>query len=63
MTYLILHEGRPVHRKVRNVMIAGGGGLAYYLARQLEDTGVKAKIISDKQKCLELSELLLHTDH
>jgi trk system potassium uptake protein TrkA len=48
--------------KARNVMIAGGGRLAYYLARQLEDTGVKAKIIEDdKEKCLELSELLPNT--
>jgi trk system potassium uptake protein TrkA len=46
--------------KVRNVMIAGGGRLAYYLARQLEDTGVKAKIIeSDKRNALSFPSCFL----
>ena len=48
--------------KIRNVMIVGGGRIAYYLAKYLDETGMKAKIIEiDYKKCLELSELLPNT--
>ncbi len=49
-------------QKVRNVMIIGGGRIAYYLAGYLEETGMKAKIIEiDRDRCIELSELLPST--
>lgn len=49
-------------QKVKNVMIVGGGRIAYYLAKALEETGIRAKIIEvDKDRCLTLSELLPHT--
>ena len=45
--------------KVRNVMIVGGGRIAYYLTRYLNDTGISVKIIEmDHKRCLELTELL-----
>lgn len=44
---------------IKSVMIAGGGTTSYYLARQLQRTGVNVKIIEeDKKRCEELSELL-----
>lgn len=50
-----------IHHKIKNVMIAGGGRIAYYLARQLESFGMNLKIIeSDMERCRELSELLPH---
>lgn len=47
------------NHKIRNVMIVGGGRIAFYLAALVMDLGMKVKIIeSDRQRCLELSELL-----
>lgn len=44
---------------IKSVMIAGGGTTSYYLAKQLNKTGVSVKIIEeDKKRCEELSELL-----
>lgn len=44
---------------IKSVMIAGGGTTSYYLAKQLDKTGVSVKIIEEnKQRCEELSELL-----
>lgn len=46
-------------QKIKNVMVVGGGRIAYYLAKFLEETGMKVKIIeSDHDRCLTLSELL-----
>lgn len=40
-------------------MLVGGGKITYYLAKMLEDTGIKIKIIEqDLARCHELSELL-----
>jgi len=48
--------------KTKNVMIIGGGRIAYYLAQYLEEAGMKAKIIEiDKDRCYELSDLLQNT--
>jgi trk system potassium uptake protein TrkA len=50
------------YHKIKNVMIAGGGRIAYYLAKFLEETGIKAKIVEiNQERCIELSELLPHT--
>ena len=44
---------------IRQVMLVGGGRLAYYLAKQLIDAGLSVKILeSDLARCEELSELL-----
>lgn len=48
--------------KVKNVMILGGGRIAYYLAKHLEEAEIKAKIIEiDHARCVELTELLPQT--
>jgi trk system potassium uptake protein TrkA len=48
--------------KVRNVMIIGGGRIAYYLAKYLDEAKIRAKIIEiDRDRCYELSELLPNT--
>ncbi len=49
-------------QKIKNVMIVGGGRIAYYLAKYLEEAKVKAKIIEiDRDRCVELAELLPNT--
>jgi len=49
-------------RKIKNVMIVGGGRIAYYLAKYLAEIDVRAKIIeSNHARCQELSELLPDT--
>ena len=46
-------------QKVKNVMILGGGRIAYYLAKYMEEAEIKAKIIEmDRERCIELTELL-----
>ncbi len=48
-------QGKPMQR-IRSVMIIGGGRIAYYLTRQLLDSGIAVKIIEmDRERCLELS--------
>jgi trk system potassium uptake protein TrkA len=45
--------------KIKNVMIMGGGRIAYYLYKMLTGMGMKVKIIEiDKDRCLELSEAM-----
>lgn len=66
--------GRPTHvlefckkigkytQKVKNVMIVGGGRIAYYLAKYLDEAAMKVKIIEiDRERCVQLSELLPNT--
>lgn len=46
-------------KKIKNVMIAGGGTISYYLAKKLLDLRINVKIIEkDINRCEELSELL-----
>lgn len=48
--------------KVKNVMILGGGRVAYYLAKHLAEAEIKVKIIElDRRRCVELTELLPQT--
>lgn len=50
--------GKHVH-KIKNAMIVGGGRIAFYLARYLDEIGMKVKIIEiERAKCVTLSELL-----
>ena len=50
-----------VTRKVRRVLIAGGGTVSYYLAEALENMGMDIRIIEkDPARCVELSGLLPH---
>lgn len=46
-------------RRIKDVMIAGGGAIAYYLARQLLDVGISVKIIEKNEaRANELAEKL-----
>ncbi|MBQ6819160.1 MAG: Trk system potassium transporter TrkA [Clostridia bacterium] len=46
-------------RKVKTVMIVGGGRIGYYLARILQDIGMEVKILEkDRERCEKLSDLL-----
>ena len=46
-------------KKIKNVMIAGGGTIGYYVAKKLLDMRINVKIIErDLTRCEELSELL-----
>ena len=46
-------------QKIKNVIIIGGGRIAYYLAKLLSDTGRNIKLIEQsEERCYELSALL-----
>ncbi|MBR6402786.1 MAG: Trk system potassium transporter TrkA [Eubacterium sp.] len=46
-------------RKIKNILIAGGGKISYYLAKKLLALRVNIKIIEkDRARCEELAELL-----
>ncbi|MBQ3884982.1 MAG: Trk system potassium transporter TrkA [Ruminococcus sp.] len=46
-------------KRVKTAVLIGGGRVAYHLAQQLIEMGVKVKIIEiDEKRCLELSERL-----
>lgn len=46
-------------QKIKNVMIMGGGRIAYYLAKYLDEMNIRVKIIEiDRERCRELTELL-----
>ena len=50
---------KSMRNRARNVMICGGGRVAYYLARQLLGAGMQVKIVEQNEaRCLELCELL-----
>jgi trk system potassium uptake protein TrkA len=55
----LLASAGIVSKPVRNVIIAGGGTTAYYLAKRLERDQIDVKIIEmDKKRAEELSDLL-----
>lgn len=46
-------------RKVKSVMIVGGGRIGYYLARMLQDLGMDIKLLEkDRDRCEKLADLL-----
>lgn len=50
--------GLPTAR-ARSVLIVGGGEIAFYLARELQNVGTDVKIIEkNRKRCMELSEVL-----
>ena len=56
---LLLKNLGIVRHKVRRVMIAGGGTLAYYLADLLRDSPMELTVIEqDRERCVELATLL-----
>lgn len=56
---MLFQRAGVAHRIIKNVMIAGGSTISYYLAEELLKSRIKVKIIDIKQsRCEELSELL-----
>lgn len=56
-------EAGLYRRSVKNVVIMGGGRISLYLAGQLEEIGVRVKIIEkNPEHCEELTKLLRKTD-
>ena len=50
-------------KRVKRAVLIGGGRVAYHLAQQLIEMGVKVKIIEiDRERCLELSDRLNKVD-
>ena len=50
-------------KRVKSAVLIGGGRVAYHLAQQLIEMGVKVKIIEiDRERCLELSDRLNKVD-
>lgn len=48
-------------QKIKRVMIVGGGSISFYLARQLEEQGIRVKLIENNPaRCAELSQKLPH---
>ncbi len=46
-------------RKVKNVLVCGGGRTSFYLADQLEKNGIDVKLIEkDRARCVQLATLL-----
>lgn len=61
LTVLLKNLG-IITRPVRKVMICGGGRVSFYLARLLENDGIKVHLIDrDPERCVQLAGLLKHT--
>lgn len=54
-----IHQIGLAKNTIKTAMFVGGGKITYYLAKMLENTKIKIKIVEqDLKKCNELSELL-----
>ena len=61
LTVLLKNLG-IITRKVRNVMLCGGGRVSYYLANALEKDGISVQLLEKNHaRCVELAELLPNT--
>lgn len=51
-----------IARKAKRVIVAGGGRISYYLAKELEEAGIDCTIVEiDPERCRTLAELLPNT--
>lgn len=58
-----MREIGVMQKRVKTVMVIGGGRISFYLAKLLLESGLKVKIIENNmQRCLELSEHLPKAD-
>ena len=58
LTVLLKNLG-IITRRVRKVMLCGGGRVCYYLASQLKKAGIQVRLIeADYNRCQELNDLL-----
>lgn len=56
---VLLKNLNIITHKVRRVILCGGGRVSYYLAKQLNESGIDVRIIeSDYERCVHLSSLL-----
>ena len=56
---LLLKNLGIITRRVRNVMICGGGRVSYYLAHLLEESNISVQLIDrNRERCTELATLL-----
>ena len=61
LTVLLKNLG-IITRRVRNVLICGGGRVSFYLAKLLEDDNISVKMLDrDYNRCVELAQLLPDT--
>lgn len=61
LTVLLKNLG-IITRKVRRVMLCGGGRVSYYLASLLEKDGISVQILEKKHdRCVELAQMLPRT--
>lgn len=61
LTLLLKNLGVITH-KVKRVILCGGGRVSYYLAKQLERTGIRVQLIErDRDRCDHLAALLPET--
>ena len=59
---LLLKNLGIITRRVRNVMICGGGRVSYYLANLLEESNISVQLIDrDRERCRELATQLPNT--
>lgn len=62
LTTLLKNLGILTHR-VRQVILAGGGRVSFYLAEQLQRDGIAVRLIEqDPARCLQLAKLLPQTE-
>ena len=56
---LFMKQSGVYKQRIKNVMIIGGGRIAYYLAKLLSDTGRNIKLIEQSdERCYELTDSL-----
>ena len=61
LTVLLKNLG-IITRKVRKVMLCGGGRVSYYLASFLEKDGISVQLLEKRyERCVELAQLLTRT--
>lgn len=61
LTLLLKNLGVITH-KVKRVILCGGGRVSYYLAKQLEGTGISVQLIErDRDRCEHLAAMLPET--
>lgn len=62
LTTLLRSLGIITH-KAKRIILAGGGRVSFYLAQQLEKSGIPARLIErDHERCLQLAAALPNTD-
>ena len=55
----LLNNLSIITRRVRKVMLCGGGRISYYLASMLEQSGIRVQLLDrDEQRCTQLAGLL-----